>query len=89
MTYKYSELKKKEVINTITGKNLGKITDLVIGDCGKILKIIVPGKKNSLLFCEEIEISYSQISKIGDDIILVCPKSSKEPEEVKSFVEDE
>ncbi len=90
MIYKFSDLKKKEVINTATGKNLGKIIDLVIDECGKILKIIVPGKKSSLLFCEEIEISFCQITKIGDDTILVCLKSGKIEEEAsKPFIEDE
>ena len=72
MIIKYNDLKKKDVVNVSNGKNLGKIIDLVIdSECGKILKIIVTGKKNGLFFCEEMEIRYSQITKIGDDAILV------------------
>ncbi len=72
MIIKYSELKKKDVVNVTNGKNLGKIIDLIIdSNCGKILKLIVTGKKNGLFFCEEMEISYNQITKIGDDAILV------------------
>ncbi len=73
MTLTYQELKKKDVINVITGKNLGKITDLIIdGSCGKILKIIVPGKKG-FLSCESEEIDFDCITKIGDDTILYKP----------------
>ncbi len=72
MIINYTDLKKKEVVNILNGKNLGKINDLVIdSECGKILKIIVPGKKNGLFFCEQMEIRFSQITKIGDDAILV------------------
>ncbi len=72
MITNYNILKKKDVVNVLNGKNLGKIVDLVIDtQCGKILKIIVTGKKNGLFFCDEMEISYNKITKIGDDAILV------------------
>lgn len=72
MVINYNELKKKDVVDISNGKNLGKIIDLVIEvDCGKILKLIVTGKKNGLFFCEELQIGYNQIKKIGDDAILV------------------
>ena len=78
MTVNYSALKKKEVLEVSTGKNLGKISDLVI-DCesGKILKIVVPGKKSSFLSCESLEISFKNVVKIGDDVIIVelCSES--------------
>ncbi len=71
MSINYSELKKKEVVNVTTGKNLGKIIDLVIErDSGKILKIVVPGKKGGFLNCENEELDFSCIVKIGDDAIL-------------------
>ena len=72
MNLNYSALKKKEVLEVTTGKNLGKIFDLVIEtQSGRILKIVVPGKKNGFLSCENVEISYKDIVKIGDDVILV------------------
>ena len=71
MEINYTELKKKEVLDVSTGKNLGKISDLIIETkSGKILKIVVPGKKG-FLSCEVEEIKFSDIEKIGDDVILV------------------
>ena len=70
MEINYTDLKKKDVVDISTGKNLGKINDLVIdSDSGEILKIIVPGKK-CFLNCEEFFIDYKCIVKIGDDAIL-------------------
>jgi YlmC/YmxH family sporulation protein len=68
----FQELKRKDVLEISSGKNLGKITDLVIEKrSGKIQKIIVPGKRGGFLSCENLEIKYSKIQKIGDDVILV------------------
>lgn len=94
MFINYSELKKKDVLNVVTGKNLGKIIDLVIEEkSGKILKIIVPGKKG-FLSCENEELDYACITKIGDDVILYKPCTPKKEEcdcfEIKPCdVEDE
>lgn len=72
MSITYQELKKKDVLDISSGKNLGKITDLIIEKkSGRILKIIVPGKRSGFLSCENLEIKYSAIQKIGDDVILV------------------
>ena len=71
MEINYNDLKKKEVVDVLTGKNLGKITDLIIDiKSGRILKIVVPGKKNGFLICDELLIDYDCIVKIGDDAIL-------------------
>ena len=70
MQINYSDLKKKEVVDISTGKNLGKINDLIIDSgSGEILKIVVPGRKG-FLNCEEVFIDYKCIEKIGDDAIL-------------------
>ena len=75
MKINYQELKKKDVVEVSTGKNLGKINDLIISKgSGKILKIIVPGRKGIFSSCESLEIDYSKIVKIGDDAILVDTK---------------
>ncbi len=71
MTINYSELKKKEVIDVATGANLGKIIDLVIEEkSGKILCLIVQGRKTGFLSCENEELNYECITRIGDDAIL-------------------
>ena len=78
MQLKFSELKKKDVLNVETGTNLGKIIDLVIdGTSGKILKIITSGKKLCLLPCDGVELDYCKITKIGEDFILVSTRTKK------------
>lgn len=80
MSITYQELRKKDVLEISSGKNLGKITDLIIEKrTGKILKIIVPGKRGGFLSCENLEIKYSQIEKIGDDVILVDTSKKQLP----------
>ena len=70
MEINYNELKKKDVVDISNGKNLGKISDLIIDrTSGEILKIIVPGKK-CFFNCDELAIDYKCIVKIGDDAIL-------------------
>lgn len=81
MNINYQELKKKDVVEISTGKNLGKINDLIIAKpSGKIQKIIVPGRKNLLLSCENLEIDYNKIVKIGDDLILVDTQKKNIPD---------
>ncbi len=78
MSVKYSELKKKDVFNLISGENYGKIQDLIIEKrSGKIQSIVVPGKKSAFLNCESIEIPYCDIDKIGADAVLVKLGSCK------------
>ncbi len=77
MKISYSELKKKEVVNVASGSNLGKIVDLIIEEkSGKILSIIVPGKKSGFLNCENEELDFDCIIRIGADTILYKPCSS-------------
>jgi YlmC/YmxH family sporulation protein len=72
---KTSDLKLKEVINTIDGKRLGGITDIEIDiESGKLVAIVVPGNGKFLgLFGrnEDVVIPWDKISKIGYDVILV------------------
>lgn len=72
---KTSDLKLKEVINTIDGKRLGGITDIEIDvESGKLVAIVVPGNGKFLgLFGrnEDVVIPWDKISKIGFDVILV------------------
>ena len=76
MLIKYSELKRKDVLNVETGKNLGKIIDLVINESsGEIQKIITSGKKFSIIPCDGLELDFCTITKIGDDVILISKRS--------------
>jgi YlmC/YmxH family sporulation protein len=72
---KTSDLRAKEVINTIDGKCLGHITDIEINvETGKLTAIVVPGNGRFLGFFgrnEEIIIPWDKINKIGLDVILV------------------
>lgn len=77
MEYNLTDLKKKKVINVSDGKDLGKITDLVITyPEGKVKGIIVPGRKNGLFFSGELIIGFKCIERIGEDAVLVslCEK---------------
>ena len=81
MEYNYTELKKKSVVNVMDGKNLGKITDLVLSfPDGRVTGIIVPGKKNSFFSSGELIMGVECIERIGDDAILVklCRKDERD-----------
>ena len=78
MDYNFSDLKRKKVINVADGRDLGKITDLIISyPDGRIKSIIVPGKKNAFFSGCELIIDFACIERIGDDAILVCLYSKK------------
>lgn len=75
MSERVRELQKKEVINLSDGKRLGFVYDAEINtESGLIESLIVPYRNSWFRFFfkyEEMEISYDQIKKIGEDIILV------------------
>lgn len=70
-----SELQNKDVVDIMTGEKIGNISDVEISnDTGNVLKMIVYEKKgliNMLRGGEEVTITWSQIKKIGTDVILV------------------
>ena len=70
-----SDLQNKEVIDIYTGKRMGLIIDVIISLDGTISKLILEDKKVGRRFLsnnkEEIELYWKQITKIGDDIILI------------------
>ena len=68
-----SELQNKDVINIKDGKKIGNIIDIIINVEGKMQSIIVEPSKGIKVFSnkEDIEISWQQIEKIGEDVILV------------------
>ena len=70
-----SDLQTKEIINMTTGKRLGLIIDVIINAEGNIKSLILEEKKMKRLSSrEEYELDWNQITKIGDDIILVKNK---------------
>ena len=75
-----SDLQNKEVIDIASGKRLGSIIDVIVYPNGVISKLVLEDKKVARrLFGsnhEEVSLSWKQIVKIGDDIILVDGKDN-------------
>lgn len=71
---KISDMQKKDVINLLDGKKIGNIIDIVLTDKGEIDLLVVEKKRFFLNFFSsnnEIEIKWSNIQKIGEDVILI------------------
>lgn len=69
-----SDLQHKDVINIKDGKKIGNIIDINIELDGKMQGLIVEKSKflvSMFSTKDEIEIKWSQIEKIGEDVILV------------------
>ena len=66
-----SELQLKEIINISNGKRIGVIVDVIIDTNGNIQKLVLEEKRGRKFSKEEYEILWSQIVKVGDDIILI------------------
>lgn len=70
---KMSELQKKDIVNIDTGEKIGNIIDLVVNNDGVITSLIIDRTSFRFIFSstDEVEISFKQIVKIGEDVILV------------------
>ena len=68
-----SEMQEKEVISIVTGLNYGHIVDVQIDLNGNISSFIVENRKlfKKTFKKEEITFKYSEIEKIGKDVILI------------------
>ena len=67
-----SDLQSKDIINISDGKKIGSIIDVNISSDGVMLSLVVDsGKFFSRFSHNEVEIKWSQVKKIGDDVILV------------------
>ena len=66
-----SELQQKEIVNIKDGKRVGVIIDVIVGDDGSIKNLVLEEKRGRRFTREEYSVLWSQIVKIGDDIILV------------------
>jgi len=75
-----ADLREREIINIVDGRRLGFVADIEINlEKGKIEALIVPGQGRFLgLFGKESDyiITWDQIRKIGEDVILVELKNS-------------
>lgn len=68
------DLQSKDVVNISDGKNLGRITDVEIDEEGKIINILIERKRIFKKFfgsSSQYNIMFKDISKIGDDVILI------------------
>ena len=69
-----SDLQSKDIINVRDGKKIGNIIDVKINDKGEMEGLVVEQSKFLISMFStknEIEIKWSQIDKIGEDVILV------------------
>lgn len=69
-----SDLQKKDVVNINDGTKIGNIIDIKLDDKGNMDGLIVEKSKfiiSMFTSSNEVEIKWSQISKIGEDVILV------------------
>lgn len=69
-----SELQEKDIINIKDGRRIGKIIDAEVTPQGQIIYLIIEPKrifKKILSSNSETKISFEDINKIGEDVILV------------------
>lgn len=79
MEISFRELKSKDVVNIIDGRNLGRPNDIVFTyPQGCVYGIAVPGKRGWNCFKRnDIFIPLKNIIKIGADVILVDLRNTK------------
>jgi len=68
-----SDLQNKDIISTKDGRKLGSIIDVEINEQGNIVNLIIEEKKSfkRIISSSDIKISFKDIAKIGEDVILV------------------
>ena len=68
-----SDLQNKDIVNMLDGKKIGNIIDARFNiSTGVIEKLIIePTKSLFSLKNSELEIKFSEIKKIGEDVILI------------------
>ncbi|MBR2678015.1 MAG: YlmC/YmxH family sporulation protein [Bacilli bacterium] len=68
-----SDLQSKKVISVSTGRNIGNIIDVCITEEGMIDFLIIEQNKNLFSLNKDniAKINWNEISKIGEDVILV------------------
>ena len=71
-----SELQQKEIINIVNGKRIGMIIDVILDDKGYIKNLVLEEKRLRKFNREEYSISWNNIVKFGDDIILIDTRNN-------------
>ena len=67
-----SDLQTKEIIDITTGKRMGIIIDVIVESSGKIKSLVLQEKRiKKFSPKDDLEVTWSEIIKIGDDIILI------------------
>jgi YlmC/YmxH family sporulation protein len=68
-----SELQNKKIINITDGKNIGNIIDINLYENGTIESLILETTKSFFFLNKETDrkIMWKDITKIGEDVILV------------------
>lgn len=69
-----SDLQSKDIISTKDGRRLGRIVDAEITPQGTISYLIIEEKKNFkkfVLASNDTKVSFENITKIGEDVILI------------------
>lgn len=68
-----SELQNKDIISVNTGVNLGRIVDAEVNSEGRVISLVAENKKLFIKMLKNTEFSFtfSDITKIGSDCILV------------------
>lgn len=86
----FCELRSKEVVNSVDGRRLGRIVDIVFSSTGgEIRGIIVPYSRKTMFFkSQDVFIPWECVKKIGEDVIIVeltdfCGKPSKKHEPLR------
>ena len=72
-----SDLQTKNIFSINDGKNIGSIIDANITEDGNIDTLVIETNKNffSLNRENDIEVKWKEITKIGEDVILVKTES--------------
>ena len=68
-----SDLQNKNIVNVIDGKNIGNIIDVNISNDGIIESLVIESNKGLFSLNREgdTDILWKDITKIGEDVILV------------------
>jgi len=68
-----SDLQNKDIINIFDGKKIGNIIDAKFNITSGVIEKLVLSPSKSLFSLKNstIEINYSKIKKIGEDVILI------------------